>query len=69
MPAKAKGLGSVRVMAKNAPDGLGDLGFFPGLAGGGVPKRSPGPVGASAAIASGSGSYAGAMACPGFGHS
>src|SRR4030081_3723803 len=63
MPAKAKGPGSVRVMAKTRLMGLDAFFFLAGF--GAVPKRSPGPA-SSIGV---SGSYVGEMACPGFGHS
>jgi hypothetical protein len=68
MPAKAKGPGSVSVMAKTRLMGLAAFGFFLGLAGSGTPKRSP-AAGVSSAAGSDSGSYVGLMACSGFGHS
>jgi hypothetical protein len=55
---------------ENTLDGLGGLRLFLDLAGSGMPKRSPDPAESSAAGSdSGSGSYVGLMACPGFGHS
>jgi hypothetical protein len=55
MPAKAKGPGSMVVMAKTRLMGLGDFTLFVSLTGGVVPNRSPDLAGESSGSGSGSG--------------